>query len=153
LEVNVPGQGLLKLETIVLDLNGTLAVHGKVVEGAPERIAKLKEKGYKIILFSGDTRGNAQKLADGLGIEFIRAGTDDEKLREIEKLNPETCVAIGNGLIDLKKIQKAKLAIVTLQAEGVHTKTLMEADIIVPTINDALDLLIDENNLVATLRR
>ena len=125
MKVNIPGQGELNLETIVLDLNGTLAVHRKVAEGAYERLVKLKEKGFKIILFSGDTRGNAQKTADELGIEFIQAGTDDEKVLEIGKLNPGTCVAIGNGFIDLKKIQKAKLGIVTLQAERVHIRTLL----------------------------
>lgn len=46
----------------------------------------------------------------------------------------------------------AKLSIVTLQAEGVHTKTLLASDIVVPTITDALDLLIDSKRLIATLR-
>lgn len=153
MKVHIPGQGELILETIVLDLNGTIAVHGTLVDGVAERLTKLKDRGLKIILFSGDTRGNAQKLADDLGIEFIRAGTAGEKASEIDKVKPETCVAIGNGLIDLQKIQKTKLGIVTLQAEGVHTKTLMAADIVVPSINDALDLLLDESNLIATLRK
>ncbi|KKQ37417.1 MAG: hypothetical protein US53_C0019G0045 [Candidatus Woesebacteria bacterium GW2011_GWA1_37_7] len=153
MKVNIPGQTELNLKKVVLDLNGMLAVHGKVVNGVSQRIRALKDKGLRFVLFSGDTRGNAKSIADILNIEFIAAGTSEEKAREIEKLNPETCVAIGNGLIDLMKIKKAKLGIVTLQAEGVHTKTLMEADIIVPSINDALDLLIDEKNLIATLRK
>ncbi|KKU96211.1 MAG: hypothetical protein UY28_C0037G0006 [Candidatus Amesbacteria bacterium GW2011_GWB1_48_13] len=86
-------------------------------------------------------------LAGELDIEFIRAGTAEEKGAEISKLDSETCAAIGNGLIDV-----AKLAIVTLQAEGIHTKALLAADVVVPSINDALDLLIDENSLIATLR-
>ena len=86
-------------------------------------------------------------LAGELDIEFIRAGTAEEKGAEISKLDSETCAAISNGLIDV-----AKLAIVTLQAEGIHTKALLAADVVVPSINDALDLLIDENSLIATLR-
>jgi P-type E1-E2 ATPase len=151
--INVPGQGKLELKTIVLDLNGTIAVGGKLVKGVSKRLKTLNQKGFNIIFFSGDTRGNAKNLADKLGIQFIKASTAKDKDKEISKLDPQSCVAIGNGLIDLLKIRKAKLGIVTLQAEGVHTKTLLEADVVVPSINDALDLLIDEKNLIATLRK
>lgn len=148
----IPGYGTLELKTIVLDLNGTMAVRGKLVTGLEEKIQLLKEKGYRVIFFSGDTRGNANKMAEKLGIEFIKAGTAKEKGEEIEKLDPNTCVAVGNGLIDVEKLSKAKLAIVTLQAEGVHTKALLAADIVVTSILEALDLLLDENSLIATLR-
>ena len=69
------------------------------------------------------------------------------------KLGADTCVSIGNGLIDLEITKLAKLSIVTLQSEGVHTQTLLASDIVVPTICDALDLFIDTNRLVATLRK
>lgn len=46
-----------------------------------------------------------------------------------------------------------KLRIVTLQAEGVHVQTLLASDVVVPSILDALDLLIDPARLSATLRR
>jgi len=147
MKVEIPGQGELEIKTVVLDLNGTIAVRGQLVEGVKERVDTIKQKGLRVVLFSGDTRGNAEKLAGELDIEFIRAGTAEEKGAEISKLDSETCAAIGNGLIDV-----AKLAIVTLQAEGIHTKALLAADVVVPSINDALDLLIDENSLIATLR-
>jgi soluble P-type ATPase len=117
-----------------------------------DRIPTLKEKGLRLILFSGDTRGNAQRIAETLGIEFIHTNNGEGKRAAAEKLNPETCASIGNGLIDLKMMEVVKLGIVTLQAEGVHTKTLVAVDIVVPTINDALDLFIDESRLIGTLR-
>ncbi|OGC99613.1 hypothetical protein A2701_00245 [Candidatus Amesbacteria bacterium RIFCSPHIGHO2_01_FULL_47_34] len=147
MKVEIPGKGELEIKTVVLDLNGTIVVRGQLVEGVKERVDTIKQKGLRVVLFSGDTRGNAEKLAGELDIEFIRAGTAEEKGAEISKLDSETCAAIGNGLIDV-----AKLAIVTLQAEGIHTKALLAADVVVPSINDALDLLIDENSLIATLR-
>jgi len=147
MKVEIPGQGELEIKTVVLDLNGTIVVRGQLVEGVKERVDTIKQKGLRVVLFSGDTRGNAEMLAGELDIEFIRAGTAEEKGAEISKLDSETCAAIGNGLIDV-----AKLAIVTLQAEGIHTKALLAADVVVPSINDALDLLIDENSLIATLR-
>jgi len=143
----------LEIKTIILDLNGTLTIGGKIVPGVKKRLLKLKKKGLRLIFFSGDTRGNAYNIAKSLGIEFIKAAHGEEKKKEAEKLNPESCAAIGNGLIDLLKMKTVKLGIVTLQAEGVHIKTLLAADIVVPTINDALDLFIDVSRLIATLRK
>ena len=56
-------------------------------------------------------------------------------------------------MIDFDLIQSVRLGIVALQKEGVHTKTLLAADIVVPSVNDALDLFIDRNRLIATLRK
>ena len=50
-------------------------------------------------------------------------------------------------------MKMVKLRVVTLQAEGVHVQTLLNSDIVVPNINDALDLLIDSQRLIATLRK
>ena len=38
-------------------------------------------------------------------------------------------------------------------AAGVHTQTLLTSYIVVPSINDALDLLIESDRLIATLRK
>jgi soluble P-type ATPase len=150
---NVPGQGELKLETIILDLNGTISVRGKLVEGVGERLAKLKELGYAVVLFTGNTRGDADGMAQSLGIEWRLTKSSEDKRDKALQLSPETCVSIGNGLIDLELMKVVKLCIVTLQAEGVHVQTMLNSDVIVPTICDALDMLIDPNILVATLRR
>lgn len=72
---------------------------------------------------------------------------------QTKKLDPTTCAAIGNGLIDHLKMKAVQLAIVTLQSEGVHRKILECADIIVPSILDALDLFLKPERLIATLRK
>jgi soluble P-type ATPase len=64
----------------------------------------------------------------------------------------ETTAAIGNARIDIGKFKHAKLSIATLQSEGIHTGILPYVDIIVPNINDALDLFIDSDALIATMR-
>ena len=148
----IPGQGSLELKTIILDLNGTISVNGGLVVGVHERLAKLKKAGYKIVLFTGNTRGDADSIATQLGIEWIQAKGAEDKKNEALKLEPETCVSIGNGRIDLELMQTVKLRIVTLQAEGVHVQTLLASDVVVQNINDALDMLIDQNILIATLR-
>ncbi len=150
---NIPGQGEIELKTIILDLNGTLSVGGVVPEGVKERLDQLKEIGYKVLFFTGNTRNDADDLAADLGIEWKLAKSAEDKRDLALELEPETCASIGNGLIDSELMKVVKLGIVTLQAEGVHVQTLLNSDIVVPTINDALDLFIDPQRLIATMRK
>lgn len=142
-----------EINTLVLDLNGTLSVNGKVPKGVKLRITKLKQQGFKIILFTGDQRGTAGKLCKDLGIEYRITSTGADKEREMLKLKGKTCAAIGNARIDIGTFKHAKLSILTLQAEGIHVGAIKYAQIIVPSIVDALDLFLNPNSLCATLRK
>ncbi len=153
MKYDIPGHDSLEIKTIILDLNGTLSVGGAVPEGVKERLDRLKDKGFAVVFFTGNTRNDADELATSLGIKWQLAKNAADKRSLALELEPETCVSIGNGLIDLELMQVVKLRIVTLQAEGVHIQTMLSSDIVVPTINDALDLFIDEQRLVATLRK
>ncbi len=148
----IPGEGEIEIKTIVFDLNGTLTVGGVLVEGVRDRLEMLKKLGYRLLFFSGDTRGDAVSIASDLQIEFVKASDAQEKYEQIGNLDPSTCAAIGNGYIDYLKLKRAKIGVVTLQAEGAHIMSLLEADIVVPSILDAMDLFIDEQRLIATLR-
>lgn len=153
MKYDIPGQGQFEIKTIILDLNGTLSVAGTVPEGVKERLDKLKGIGFNVLFFTGNTRNDADDLAADLGIEWKLAKNAEDKRDLALELEPETCASIGNGLIDLELMKVVKLGIVTLQAEGVHIQTMLNSDIVVPSINDALDLFIDEQRLIATLRK
>jgi len=142
----------LEIKTIILDLNGTLSVGGVVPDGVKERLGKLKDMGFNVLFFTGNTRNDADDLATDLGVDWKLAKNAGDKRDLALELDPDTCASIGNGLIDLELMKVVKLSIVTLQAEGVHVQTLVNSDVIIPTINDALDLFIDEQRLIATLR-
>jgi soluble P-type ATPase len=148
---DIPGQGKLEIKTIILDLNGTLSVAGKVPAGVRERLVQLQAGGFKIVFLTGNTRNDADDLAVELGIDWKLAKSAEDKKNLALELDPNTCVSVGNVLIDLELMKVVKLSIVTLQAEGVHVQTLLHSDIVIPTVNDALDLFIDEQRLVATL--
>lgn len=150
---DIPGQGELTINTIILDLNGTLSVGGTVPDGVKERLDALKEKGFAVLFFTGNTRNDADQLAADLGIEWKLAKNAGDKRDLALELGPDTCASIGNGLIDLELMKVVKLRIVTLQDEGVHVQTLMNSDIVIPTITAALDLFIDDQRLIATLRK
>lgn len=150
---DIPNQGPLELRTIILDLNGTLSVGGVVPDGVKERLAKLTQLGFAVVLFTGNTRGDADEIAAELGIDWKQAKSAADKRDLAVEFGADTCASIGNGLIDLDMMQAVKLRILTMQAEGVHVQTLLNSDIVVPTILDALDLFIDEQRLIATLRK
>lgn len=143
----------LFFDTLILDLNGTLAVKGQVPDGVALRLEKLKVMGIRIILCSGDQWGNAKAIAQDLGIELQVAGTSEEKERVILSLNSGSIVAIGNARVDIGLFKHAKLSIATLQGEGIHAGILPHVDILVTSINDALDLLLDEDALKATMKK
>jgi len=148
----VPHGEKLEIDTIVLDLNGTLSIRGLIPKGVKSRVKILHERGFKVILLTGDQRGTASKICSYLGIEYKVAQTAAEKEKEMLKLG-KNCAAIGNARIDIGTFKHAKLSILTLQAEGIHVDALKYVQIIVPSILDALDLFIDQNSLCATLRK
>lgn len=143
----------MEINTIVLDLNGTLAVQGKIVNGAKERLRKVNDLGIRVLLFTGDARGNANSFCSELGIEFKKAGSQREKEQFFLELDTKKTAAIGNARIDNGNFKHAKLSIATLQAEGIHTGILKHVDIIVLSINDALDLFLDVDTMKATMRK
>ncbi|ALM09768.1 MAG TPA: ATPase P [Candidatus Peribacter riflensis] len=147
----IPGQDPFTIETLILDLNGTLAIDGILVPGVAERIEALREQ-LHIILFTGDTQGNAHAIARELTIEVRVTPDASAKAEEAKKLHPETAATIGNGRIDLELFKTVRLKICVLQAEGAHRLTLLESDVVVPSVNDALDLFLKPKRLVATLR-
>ena len=149
---NIPQGESFEINTIVLDLNGTLTVNGILSEETKQLIIKLKELEYKIVLISGDIRGNAKTIADELEIELLLGKTSAKKALQMKNLSKETTAAIGNARIDIGTFKNAKLSIATLQAEGIHTEILKYIDIIVPNINDALNLFINKKSLEGTLR-
>lgn len=140
--------------TVILDLNGTLSVHGVVDDLVEERLERLKSLGTRIILLSGDQRGTAATIAAKLGLELFLARDGQEKGAVMDRLGLDikTTVSIGNARIDIPTFERASLRIATLQAEGIHADIIGHVDIIVPSIVDALDLLLDPDSLSATMR-
>jgi soluble P-type ATPase len=150
--LDIPGHKTIEINTLILDLNGTLSVAGKVDSYSKAKLRAISEMGIETILFTGDTRGDAEQLCSDLGISWRKASSAEEKASLAQAYNPTKCATIGNGRIDLELFKVCALRICTIQAEGVHIDTLLNSDIIVTSFLDALDLFIDPNRIVATLR-
>ena len=155
IEVDVPGRGVLRLGQLVLDVNGTVALDGELVEGVAERVARLRDQ-LEVRIVSADTFGRLDAVADVLGVTAVRlrpgGGEAAQKDAVVRGLGAEQVVAIGNGANDAAMLRTARLGIAVLGREGLATAALQAADVLAPSIGDALDLLLHPRRLRATLR-
>jgi soluble P-type ATPase len=74
------------------------------------------------------------------------------KVRIVEGLGPERCVAIGNGANDAAMLAASALGIAVVGPEGAAAAAVHAADVVCASIVVALDLLLDTRALIATLR-
>lgn len=155
IEINLPGRDLiLEIAHLILDVNGTLTVDGRLIPGVKERIELLKDK-VDIHLLTADTFGRGAQTAAELGTGFERVSDYEgglDKKSYLLNLGKDSICAIGNGYNDFYMLDEAALGIAVIGKEGCSVEALKRADIVVNDINDALDLLIKPKRLTATLR-
>jgi P-type E1-E2 ATPase len=155
IELNIPGQGTIQLNHLVCDVNGTLALDGRLIEGVPEILAILSDR-LEIHLLTADTHGQQDQIDRELGLTAVRIPKGDEataKSHFVSNLGAESVVAIGQGANDEEMLRAAQVGIGVLSDEGLAVKTVISADVLVPNINAALALLEQPMRLVATLRQ
>lgn len=159
IELSVPGRGIIRLEHLVCDVNGTLAVDGKLVEGVKGRISALRDR-LTIHLLTADTFGRQALIDQQLNLTAARLTpsqeTGDEarqKADYVRRLGAERVVAVGQGANDALMLSAAAVGICLISPEGTAVETLQSADLVVPDILTALELLERPLRLVATLRK
>jgi P-type E1-E2 ATPase len=124
LEIVIPSRGVLRLEHLVLDVNGTMALDGQLVAGVDERLDKLSEL-LGIWLVSADTQGTLASLAPNLKVKARRLQSGDEAAQKaalVEELGADLVVAIGNGANDAAMLRRGALGIVVLGGEGLAAR-------------------------------
>jgi soluble P-type ATPase len=154
IDIDVPGFRRLQLKQLVSDYNGTLAVDGKLLPGVAEAFAALAGR-LEIHVITADTFGLARSELAGLLMELHITPVAEQaqtKLAFVNSLGAEAVVAIGNGRNDRLMLEAAALGIAVIQREGAAGEALARADVVAPSILDALDLLREPKRLIATLR-
>jgi soluble P-type ATPase len=151
--VDAPGWGSFPIRHLLLDLNGTLTLDGVFIPGVEERILDLSKK-LDIHILTADTFGTAARICHGLPVTLhvIPEGDQIQAKGKYLKGLPLKAVAIGNGRNDMGMLADAALGIAVLGPEGTSTEAQGAADVVVMSISDALDLLINPDRLKATLR-
>lgn len=153
--ITIPGQGEYKLEHLVLDFNGTIAYKGKIINGVRERLIEISQS-MDIHVITADTNGTVTKECAGLPVTVKIIAADNqlqEKRSFVQELSGIGTVSMGNGVNDQMMFEASSLSIAILGKEGCAINTLLKSDIAVNDINDALDLLLHKNSLIATLRK
>jgi len=155
IELNIPGRGIIEIEYLVCDVNGTLAVDGQLIDGLVRSLFALRDR-LSLHLLTANTHGRQELIDRQLNLKAVRVLAGDEALQKAEyvrRLGAEHVAAIGHGANDAGMLNEAALGICVLSPEGAAVETLMSADLVVPNIHAALDLLEKPLRIVASLRK
>jgi len=154
IEIDVPGFGNLRLQHLVADFNGTLAIDGILLPEVAERLQRLGQALHVHVL-TADTQGTARREIDAERATLVvipEVSQADAKADYVRQLGADEVVAIGNGRNDRKMLRAAALGIAVIQREGGAVEALAHADVVAAGIVDALDMMLSPKRLVATLR-
>lgn len=154
INIKVPGRCEYRLENIVFDYNGTIAVNGKIISSIIEKLSILSNMA-DIYVLTADTYGSASMECRDLKLTVKTFPNDkaaDYKGKIVEELGKDNTVCFGNGYNDIKMFKAAALSIAVLENEGMCAKLLAESDIMVKSIDDGINLLLNPNALIAALR-
>lgn len=154
INLQIPGHEPITLAHVTFDYNGTLAVDSYLVAGLKERLVALA-KLVEVHILTADTFGLVRAQCQGLPVTieiFAKDNISKKKKAFVETLGGATNIAIGNGNNDREMFAESRLAIVVMGTEGCCVQSLLAADIVVNSPLDALDLLLNTDRLVATLR-
>lgn len=155
INVEIPGYGEISITNLILDYNGTIAKDGLLIDGLDEKINKLAALDVNVYIITADTNGTALTQCNHINANVLVVQKDrvaQDKLELVQKLGVENCFAVGNGRNDYLMLEASKLGVCVISSEGLYANNFEVSDIVVSDINDALDLLLFPNRLIATLR-
>ena len=131
-EIEGKKDGHMRVYVLVEDkLKATLCISDKLREEVRETVQKLKKRGIRIVMLTGDNPNVAEEIAKSVGIDEFYAGLlPEDKLRILEKIRRETGTAamVGDGVNDAPALAAADVGI-ALADKGVDV-ALESADIV-----------------------
>ncbi|GFN35297.1 HAD family hydrolase [Tepidimicrobium xylanilyticum] len=150
----IPGRSTIKVENVVLDYNGTIAVDGRIIDGVRELLLKLKDY-VNIYILTADTYGTVERECSGLDVKvltFPKENAGASKRDIVRKLDGSKTLCVGNGYNDIPMFQESILSIAVIEGEGASGKLLSHADIVVRSILEGLGIILNGGKMKATLR-
>lgn len=154
IKIHIPGKADLSIDHIVFDFNGTLAVDGKLKPAVKALFDQIK-KHADIYILTADTYGCVQNECRNLNVNVMKLEKNNGGLQKknfVDQLGPQNTICVGNGTNDALMFETCALSIAIIGDEGCSLQALMNADIVVNHIEDALSMLINPKRITATLR-
>ncbi len=154
LAFEIPGFGPVRVEHLVTDFTGTLSVDGVLVPGVEALLFDLGKQ-LSIHVLTADTTGKVHTALAGVHCRLtVLSGSnlDRQKEQYVQDLGVDRVLAVGNGVNDHLMLKAARIGIAVIEGEGCATRALLNADIVVRDIREALEMALHPLRCVATLR-
>ena len=133
-------------------LLGLIAIADAVRPTSVEAIKALHARGVEVVMLSGDNRGTAERIAQGLGIDTVFAdvlpGDKASKVKELQEQGKKVGM-VGDGVNDAPALTQADVGF----AIGAGTDVAMESADIVLMKSDPFDVVGAIELSHATLRK
>ena len=166
IDIVIPGFGELRTKVVCSDYTGTLSCEGKLIRGVRQRLRRLASV-VDIHIVTSDTRKTAGRelatltqtrrltLVDASPSKMDHAAFKLAYIENLEVALAEIAV-FGNGRNDVKWLKAVNdaggLAVAVDVGEGCATDAIINANVFVSGITNALDLLLDKHRIIGTLR-
>jgi Cu+-exporting ATPase len=127
----------------------TITAGGWPFDGAKETVTALHRMGVPTFIASGDRSTKLEKMADHLGIPRDRVfgvATPSVKAQIVTDLQDEYdhVLMVGDGINDLCALEKADIAILTVQQPGDRPEGLYKAaDYVVRNVSEVIPIVQD----------
>lgn len=156
IELNIPGRGVIQLDHLVTDVNGTLALDGRLNEGVAKALLRLSDR-LEIHMLTADTHGQQDAIDRRLGLQATRIQMKEDEVEAkrvyVQRLGGARVAALGQGANDAGMLAEAAIGVAVLSPEGLAQVSLRAADLLVSDVHSALALFENPLRLVASLRR
>jgi len=133
-------------------LVGLIAIADAARPTAAATVAKLRERGVKVAMLTGDNAGTAKRIADELGIDIVLAdvlpGQKAAKIKELQGQGLKVGM-VGDGVNDAPALTQADVGF----AIGAGTDVAMESADVVLMKSDPYDVVGAITLSRATLRK
>jgi Cu2+-exporting ATPase len=121
-------------------LAGLIAIADAARPTAKATVSKLKERGVRVAMLTGDNAGTAKRIADQLGIDIVLSdvlpGQKAEKIKELQKDRLRVGM-VGDGINDAPALTQADVGF----AIGAGTDVAIESADIVLMKSDPYDVV------------
>ncbi len=158
IRLDIPGFGTREIARVVTDYSGTHAFAGALRDGVRRRLARLAQQ-VEVHVLTSDTFGTAARELEDLPVELhLLSGTRHDEQKRAYALEHDAghVAAFGNGKNDRLMLEAVRdaggLAFAVDNGEGCALDAILAADLFVHGSENALDLLLDTDRCVATLR-
>jgi len=153
MKIEIPRGESFEIKYLVFDYNGTVANNGMIYTKVLKRLNNYNH--LEIFIITADTYGTVKEELKGSNIKVKIISKENgsiDKLNFVKELDSKNVIAFGNGSNDRLMLEEAGIGICVIGEEGASIKALMASDLVVNSIDDALDYIDQPKKIVAGLR-